>query len=186
MILPDARVLTNGGSVGTGAEGSVKGAELLFSTQEATSVIGDYIAVRADVFEVEEARVKAMVAGLFAAEEQVRRFMAQDGSTEQTKLATAIANELLGGLPPEEGVFLWQDAITDGWSGNATHFADAKHPRRFEVLLEEVSGALIGANMIERPYKLAHAEWDFAALAEGLTDVSKRCLLYTSPSPRDS
>ena len=181
MILPDARLLTDGGTVGTGAEGSIKGAQIIFSTQEATAVIGDYIAVRADVFEADEERIRAIVAAMFATEEEVRRFMAEDGSADQQKLAATMADVLLGGLPAEEGVFLWRDAITDGWSGNAAHFADAKDPRRFEVLMEEVSGALIGARMIERPYKLAHAEWDYAALAEGLTDVSKRAIAAFDP-----
>ncbi|MEM1299220.1 MAG: ABC transporter substrate-binding protein [Pseudomonadota bacterium] len=181
VILPDARVLTNGGTVGTGAEGSVKGAEIIFSTMEATAVIGDYIAVRADFFDAEQERVQAIVASLFAAEEQVRRFMAEDGSAEQTKLAATMADVLLGGLPPEEGVFLWRDAITDGWAGNSSHFADAKDPRRFAVLMEEVSGALMGADMIERPYELATGEWDYAALAEGLTDVSKRAVAAFDP-----
>ena len=148
---------------------------------EATAVIGDYIAVRADVFTDNEDQIRAIVAALFAAEEEVRRFMAQDGSPEQTKLAATMADVLLGGLPPEEGVFLWRDAITDGWSGNAKHFADAKDPRRFEVLMEEVSGALRGAKMIERPYQLAHAEWDYAALAEGLKDVSDRAVASFDP-----
>ncbi|MEM9140865.1 MAG: ABC transporter substrate-binding protein, partial [Pseudomonadota bacterium] len=181
VILPDARALTNGGTVGTGAEGSVKGAEIIFSTMEATAVIGDYIAVRADYFDANEDHVRGIVAALFAAEEEVRRFMAEDGSAAQQKLAKTMADELLGGLPPEEGVFLWRDAITDGWAGNAKHFADAKDPRRFEVLMEEVSGSLIGADMIERPYQLATAEWDFPDLAKGLKDVSDRAIAAFDP-----
>ncbi|MDC0434606.1 ABC transporter substrate-binding protein [bacterium] len=181
VILPDARALTSGGAVGTGAEGSVRGAEIIFSTQEASSVIGDYISVRADVFDAQRERIKSMVASLLASEEIVRRFMAQDGSPEQQKLAKTIADELLGGLPAEEGVFLWRDAITDGWTGNAKHFADQKNPRRFDVLMEEVSGSLISAGMIERPFRLADAEWDYASLAEGLDDVSDRAVAAFNP-----
>ncbi len=181
VILPDARALTSGGAVGTGAEGSIKGAEIIFSTQEASAVIGDYISVRADVFDAQPERIKSVVAALFAAEENVRRFMAEDGSADQQKLAKTIADELLGGLPAEEGVFLWRDAITDGWSGNASHFADTRHPRRFEVLMEEVSGALISARMIERPYELAQAQWDYASLAVGLQDVSDRAIAAFDP-----
>ena len=181
VILPDGRALTSEGTVGTGAEGSIKGAEIIFSTLEATAVIGDYISVRADVFDAQPDRIKALVSSLLASEETVRRFMAQDGAPEQQKLAKTIADELLGGLPAEEGVFLWQDAITDGWAGNASHFADAKHPRRFDVLMEEVSGSLISANMIERPYRLADAEWDYASLAVGLDDVSDRAIAEFDP-----
>ena len=181
VILPDGRALTSGGAVGTGAEGSIRGAEIIFSTQEASSVIGDYISVRADVFDAQRERIKSIVASLLASEETVRGFMAQDGSAEQQKLATTIADELLGGLPADEGVFLWQDAITDGWAGNAKHFADPKNPRRFDVLMEEVSGSLISAGMIERPYRLADAEWDYASLADGLNDVSERAVAAFNP-----
>ncbi|MEO0829805.1 MAG: hypothetical protein AAFY03_05030, partial [Pseudomonadota bacterium] len=89
--------------------------------------------------------------------------------------------EMLGGLPPEEGVFLWQDAVTDGWSGNAQHFGNPKDPRRFAVLSEEVSAALRGAGQIELPYTLATAEWDYTALTDGLKDLSEREIAAFDP-----
>lgn len=180
VILPDARLLTSG-SVGTGAEGSVRGATMIFATLEATTTINDMITVRRDFFEANRDTVLAIVQGLFKAEERVRRFMANDGSTEQMALAAIMANELLGGLPPEEGVFLYRDAITAGWTGNVTHFTDPRHPRRFEVLSEEISGILLAAGVIDRPYELATAGWDYAALAEGLTDVSERQIAAFNP-----
>ncbi|MEM9209959.1 MAG: ABC transporter substrate-binding protein [Pseudomonadota bacterium] len=174
VILPDARALTSGGAVGTGAEGSVQGATILFSTLEATAVIGDYIAVRKDYFDANRDAIAVLVNTLFQSEETVRRFMANDGDPQQTALATILADELLGGLPVEEGVFLWQDAITDGWSGNAKHFADPNEPRRFEVLSGEVNAALRGAGQLSRAYELSSAGWDYAALTQGLSDLSER------------
>ena len=47
--------------------------------------------------------------------------------------------------------------------------------------MEEVSGALIGARMIERPYQLAPAGGDFASLAVGLKDVSDRSIAAFNP-----
>ena len=181
VILPDARVLTSDGTVGTGAEGSVEGATILFSTQEATAVVGDYIAVRADYFDAHRDELRALVAALLAAEEETRAFMADEGDPRRAELAALMADEFLGGLPPEEGVFLWRDAITDGWSGNARHFGSDTDPRRFDVLLEEVNAALVGADRIERPYELAQAGWDWAALSEGLADVSDRELTAFDP-----
>ncbi|MEL6377224.1 MAG: ABC transporter substrate-binding protein, partial [Pseudomonadota bacterium] len=101
VILPDARFLTSGGNVGTGAEGSVRGATILISTQEAASVIGDYIAVRADYFDANRDDIARMVNILFQAEEDMRSFMAKDGDALQTKMAALMANEFLGGLPTE-------------------------------------------------------------------------------------
>ena len=89
----DARLLTSGGNVGTGAEGSVKGARILISTQEAASVIGDYIAVRADYFDANREAIARMVNLFFQAEEAMRQFMAVDGDPQQTPKCTP-ANRL--------------------------------------------------------------------------------------------
>ena len=181
VILPDARVMTSDATVGTGAEGSIEGATILFSTQEATAVVGDYIAVRADYFDAHRDELEALVRALLRAEEETRAFMADEGDPRRAALSALMADEFLGGLPPEEGALLWADAITDGWSGNARHFGSQTDPRRFDVLLEEVDAALIGADRIERPYELAQAGWDWAALSEGLADVSEREIAAFDP-----
>lgn len=181
VILPDARFLTSDGAVGTGAEGSVKGATILISTLEATSVISDYIAVRADYFDAHQAEMAQMVNALFRAEEAMRSFMAEEGNADRATLSQLMADEFLGGLPAEEGVFLWMDAITDGWSGNARHFADPAEPRRFSVLSQEVAASLRGAGMIDFPYELATAEWDFTTLTEGLKNLDDRQIAAFNP-----
>lgn len=181
VILPDARFLTSGGNVGTGAEGSVRGATILISTQEAASVIGDYIAVRADYFDANRDDIARMVNILFQAEEDMRSFMAQEGDPRRAQMAALMADAFLGGLPPEEGVFLWQDAITDGWAGNAKHFADPAEARRFDVLLEEVNIALRGAGRLDAPANLNTAEWDYTALTDGLNNLDERQVAAFNP-----
>lgn len=181
VILPDARFLTSGGNVGTGAEGSVRGATILISTQEAASVIGDYIAVRADYFDANREAISQMVNILFQAEEEMRTFMADNGDARQSTMASLMADAFLGGLPKEEGVFLWQDAITDGWAGNAKHFSDPNEARRFGVLLEEVNIALRGAGILAAPANLSTAEWDFSKLADGLSDLDDRQIAAFNP-----
>lgn len=181
VILPDARFLTSGGTVGTGAEGSVRGSTILISTQEAASVIGDYIAVRADYFDANRDDIARMVNILFQAEEEMRGFMASDGDPRQTQMASLMASEFLGGLPTEEGVFLWQDAITDGWAGNAKHFGDPNEARRFDVLLEEVNIALRGAGRLDAPANLNTAEWDYTALTDGLNNLDERQIAAFNP-----
>lgn len=181
VILPDARFLTSGGTVGTGAEGSIRGSTILISTQEAASVIGDYIAVRADYFDANRDDIARMVNILFQAEEEMRDFMADDGDARQTQMAALMASEFLGGLPTEEGVFLWQDAITDGWAGNAKHFGDPNEARRFDVLLGEVNIALRGAGRLDAPANLSAAEWDYSALVDGLTNLDDRQIAAFNP-----
>lgn len=181
VILPDARALTSGGHVGTGAEGSVRGAKILISTQEAASVIGDYIAVRADYFDAHEDDLGRLVNRLFKAEEEMRRFMVKEGDPRRAQMAALMAEAFLGGLPQEEGIFLWQDAITDGWAGNAKHFADPAEPRRYEVLANEVNLALRGAGRIEAPVELATAAWDYPSLTDGLSDLDGRQIAAFDP-----
>lgn len=181
MILPDARALTSNGTVGTGAEGSVKGATILFSTQEATAVIGDYISVRKDFFDANRDKIGALVNAFFRAEEETRDIMGGKDAPNKNRIGGMIADVMLGGLPAEEGVFLWQDAITDGWAGNAKHFGDPADPRRFAVLMDEVNKALKGADMIDRPVMLSTAGWDYANLTEGLTNLSERQIAAFDP-----
>jgi len=181
VILPDARFLTSDGTVGTGAEGSVRGATILISTQEAASVIADYIAVRADYFDANREDIARMVNLLFRAEEEMRQFMADEGDPRRAAMAQLMADAFLGGLPQEEGVFLWQDAITDGWSGNARHFADPTEARRYDVLLEEVNIALRGADLLTAPANLGTAEWDYTALTDGLSNLDERQIAAFDP-----
>ncbi len=182
VILPDARFLTSGGNVGTGAEGSINGATILISTQEAASVIGDYIAVRADYFDAHRDEIATMVNQFFRAEEDMRDFMAKDGDPRQATMAQLMADEFLGGLPSEDGVFLWQDAITDGWAGNAKHFGDPNEARRFDVLLGEVNVALRGADRLDAPANLSTANWDYAALSDGLKNLDDRQIAAFNPA----
>lgn len=51
VIIPDAMALSSNGTVGTGAEDSVKGARILLSTKTANRIIADVYAVRSDYFQ---------------------------------------------------------------------------------------------------------------------------------------
>ena len=53
-IIPDALLLTSNGTIGTGSEGSVKGASILLSTKTASRIICDVYAVRKDYFDAKK------------------------------------------------------------------------------------------------------------------------------------
>lgn len=74
VISPDAVVLTSGGvgSVGTGAEFSVKGARAPFSTKTANRIIADVYVVRSDFLNKNRAEVEKFTHGLMLAEESLR------------------------------------------------------------------------------------------------------------------
>ena len=79
MIIPDALALTSNGTVGTGAEDSVKGARILLSTKTANRIIADVYAVRADYFESNRAAVERFVRGLIEGETALRELVRQQG-----------------------------------------------------------------------------------------------------------
>ena len=75
VIIPDANALTSGGTVGTGAEDSVKGARILLSTKTANRVIADVYAVRSDYFQTHKEEVKRFVHGLLRGQEELDTLM---------------------------------------------------------------------------------------------------------------
>ncbi len=94
VITPDMIGLTGGGdSTGTGAEGTVKGAHVLVSTQNMNRSIADVYAVRSDWFKANRADVEKFVAGYLAATPQVTSLRdqfekSQSMSKEYRKLLT--------------------------------------------------------------------------------------------------
>jgi hypothetical protein len=59
LISPDILAVTAGGTVGTGLEGTVKGAKAVFTTRTANNIIFDVYAVRRDVLEGNQNLVEA-------------------------------------------------------------------------------------------------------------------------------
>ena len=76
VIIPDAMALTSNGTVGTGAEDSVKGARILLSTKTANRIIADVYAVRSDYSGCNRATVERFVRGLIEGEEALRALVA--------------------------------------------------------------------------------------------------------------
>ena len=72
VVKPDALALTSGGATGTGAEGSVRGAHILFSTKSASRILSEVYVVRKDFFEENRDLLKTFVDALFKAEEKAR------------------------------------------------------------------------------------------------------------------
>lgn len=73
VITPDMIGLTGGlDSTGTGAEGTVKGAHILVSTQNMNRSIADVYAVRSDWFKANRGTVEKFVAGYLKGTEEVR------------------------------------------------------------------------------------------------------------------
>ncbi|WP_440995154.1 hypothetical protein [Arhodomonas sp. SL1] len=165
VFRPDADVLTSGGEVGTGAEGSVQGAEILFSTRAASRVTSEVYAVRADYLEANREQVKRFVSALFRAEEQVRE--------DVKKLIVdweATARHLLGDPSATEAArTLWSTVETSGMQGNVD-WADPEHPRSFARINASLANALAPLGVLAGEREIRMAGYDYAALAEGVFD----------------
>ena len=174
VIIPDALALTSGGTVGTGAEDSVKGVEILLSTKTANRIIADVYAVRKDYFDANRANIQKFVHGLMVAEEELQVLMDAKDKPAAYKPMIAGAAKIL--LDAEQAVAdtegMYADAEFVGWKGNVKFFGDPNYPRRLDALSGEIQSAFVPLGLLSAKATLVHARWDYAALAAGLRDTS--------------
>jgi ABC-type nitrate/sulfonate/bicarbonate transport system substrate-binding protein len=167
VIIPDALALTSNGTVGTGAEDSVKGAKILLSTKTANRIIADVYAVRSDYLQANRADVDKFVQGLIQGEEALRKLVANRAArgAEYKNTMAAAAKELLDSAQATsdvEGMYKDADFVTVG--GNAGFFTNAQDPRGFGVLNKEIQSALTALGLASRALVLEHAQWDYRKL----------------------
>ena len=176
-IIPDALMLTSGGTTGTGAEGSVKGATILLSTKTASRIIADVYAVRKDYFDAHRGEVQKFVHALMRGEEALRD-LRKNKSSQQSRYRQLLAKsaDLLLGAPQATADVeaLLGDCEFVGYSGNITFFTGKGTTRNLETLTSEVQRSFRGMGLMTGSVSLSSAGWDYAALASGLkyaTDV---------------
>lgn len=171
VIIPDALTLTSGLTVGTGAEGSRKGATMMLSTKSLNRLISDVYVVRSDYFKANREQVQDFVHGLFLAEEYTRE-MINAGGVESTNVFSAASKYLLGVDGDIEGAKgLWLDAETTGFRGN-TRWVDKSNPRNWTALNNDAQAAFVKLGLVSSPRAIQHAAWNYELFKEGLTDVS--------------
>lgn len=171
-IIPDALMLTSNGGTGTGAEGSVKGAKILLSTKTAGRIISDVYAVRKDYFEANKSKVMAFVKSLMLAEEQMRGL--SKTSTQYRNLMSKSADIFFGApQATADAEALLGDCEFVGHSGNVAFFTGQGTTRTFSKLNSEIQTSFTALKLINSKYTLKHANWDYNALASGLTNTGK-------------
>ena len=175
VIIPDALALTSSGTVGTGAEDSVKGARILLSTKTANRIIADVYAVRSDFFESNRAEVEKFVQGLVQGEDALRKLVEnkQARAAEFKDAMSAAARELLDSpqaISDTEGMY--KDADFAGVAGNAAFFGKADNPRSFAALNKEIQGAFSALGLMAKAAPLEHAGWDYRKLGAGADVVA--------------
>ena len=167
VIIPDALALSSNGTVGTGAEDSVKGARILLSTKTANRIIADVYAVRSDYLQANRAAVESFVSGLLQGHEALRQLVANKATraAEYKQTLTSAAQILLDSpqaVGDAEGMYA--DADFAGLNGNQAFFAKASNPRGFGPLNKEISAAFGAIGLVSQAAALDHAKWDFGRL----------------------
>jgi len=169
VIVPDAIRLTSDFSVGSGSDGSRKGAHALLSTKSCSTCINDVIAVRADYLETAEGRkeVQAFVNGWFKAEEA----FVKGGKKEKATLR-ATAKYLLD-MPDElgEAEGLIADAETAGYAMNRKFFTDTGWPRNFKNLNNEIRGNYKSFGLTKTAV-FKDIGWDYDLLKAGIKNTA--------------
>ena len=172
VITPDAMVLTSGGTVGTGAEDSVKGAKILLSTRTANRIIADVYAVRSDYFQSNKNDVENFVSGLLKAEEKLQTLFKKKSGNEYKQTLTSSAKILLDSAQATADVQgLYADCRFVGWDGNVKYFATPNYQRSFSVLTKEIQPSFMQLGLLSKKTSLQQANWDYEKLRAGLNNT---------------
>ncbi len=169
VIIPDALALTSNGTVGTGAEDSVKGARILLSTKTANRIISDVYAVRKDYFDSHRDEVQTFVQGLLKAEEGVKDLFKNPKSSQYETMISSAAKMLLDSeqlVRDTEGMY--HDAEQAGFQGNVKFFSDTSYPRNFSKLSREIQSSFLELGLLKNTIELSQANWEYNTLAGGL------------------
>jgi ABC-type nitrate/sulfonate/bicarbonate transport system substrate-binding protein len=176
VIIPDAMALTSRGTVGSGAEDSIKGASILLSTKTANRIVTDVYAVRADYLKSNRNEVENFVRGLLQSQETLKQLVAAKSTRapEYNKTLQASALLLLDSaqaVADTEGMY--QDAEFTGFAANRAFFEREDMPRGFAQLNSEIQSALAAAGLTRKSAPLEHAKWDYARLSGNLADIKE-------------
>lgn len=186
-IIPDALNLTSGGEGGTGAAGSVKGAQILLSTKTASRVIADVYAVRSDYLKAHRDDVRKLVQALLKGQEGFAQLVEEKSNrrAEYQQLLSKAADVLLGSPQATPDVeALLGDCEFVGHGGNVAFFTGKGTTRNLEVLTREIQGSFAEMGLVKKRVTLASAEWDYTELGKGLRHAVAVQAAAAKPTPK--
>ncbi len=140
VITPDMIALTGGPeSIGTGAEGSVKGARVLISTATLSHSIADVYAVRKDWYDANQSSVTNFVAAWLKAAETIADAKKAKGAVYRQSLEFAVkafANPDIKTATDVDGLFA--DCSLPGYPGNVAFFTNTASAASFASKTREL------------------------------------------------
>lgn len=166
MIYPDILAVTAGGKVGTGLEGTVKGARPLFSTRTANNVIFDVYAVRKDLLTANPALVSAFRNAHLTEQETVLAELANvakknDADRRKLDQFKKSCRPLAGIFMQDEGavndyiVWLGVDSQLAGRAGNA-RWLDDQNPVGVKATTTRIQTFFADLGLIKSPVTVAY------------------------------
>lgn len=187
-IIPDALALTSDGKVGTGAEGSVKGARILLTTQTANRIIADVYAVREDYYQTNKSKVEKFTHALMIAQEQLDTLLKAKAQrqAEYRQLVAKSANLLFGAAQATAEVegLLAGGCYFVGHTGNVQFFTStALGARTSQTLNSEINPAFTAMGLVTSKAAVLGAEWNFNTLAAGLVTARLTSAPAIAPTP---
>jgi ABC-type nitrate/sulfonate/bicarbonate transport system substrate-binding protein/outer membrane protein OmpA-like peptidoglycan-associated protein len=174
VIIPDGLMLTSNGTVGTGAEGSVKGARILLSTKTANRIISDVYAVRSDYFQANRKQIASFVHGLLLGAQDLKNLYAnkEKNLSAYKALVSASAAILLDSeQATADAEALYGDCEFAEFRGNVRFFGDTKWPRGLDRLVDEIQSSFVTIGLLSRKFPLDQAKWDYNTLRSGLSGI---------------
>lgn len=173
VIIPDGLMLTSDGKVGTGAEGSVKGARIMLSTKSANRIIADVYAVRSDFFNNRRDEVQRFVHGLLLAEQELKNLLKNKtkGKAYQETIRASAEILLDSAAATGDTIALYGDCEYVGYAGNVKFFTDMNWPRNFTQLTREIQSSFVTVGLLGSQSPITPANWDYSVLSQGLSGV---------------
>lgn len=175
MIIPDGLVLTSNGNVGTGSEGSVRGAKILLSTKTANRIISDVYAVRSDYMQSHPKEIKNFVHGLMIGAEQLQKlYKEKEGRIGEFKNMMKGAAQILLDSPEavDDAQALYADCEYVGYPGNVKFFGDPNYPRNMANLTTQIQDAFVNIGLVSKRVSIDHARFDYNEFKKGLADTA--------------
>lgn len=167
VIMPDALILTSGGNVGNGAEGSVRGGRIMMSTKTADRVISDVYAVRKDFLKKHPGTVQSFVKALIDAEAETRKLSKTKGSSWKNLMRQSAGMLLDDPNATEDMQQMFLEADFAGVAGNVQFFAEPQYPRRAEKLNQEIQSAFKALGLMSKSVDIQLSPVNFKSLGGG-------------------
>jgi len=168
-IIPDALAITNNGTVGTGAEGTIKGARILLSTKTASNVIYDAYAVRKSFAAKHPNKINAFVRGMLKGQEKLAEKMKKNDKATLQRGAKILLDDASA---TEDMAGMYADAAHASWAENKA-FLTGTSGRTFSQVSDSVQGDFVTMGLLSRKVPIGSSLINFDQIKGGIKNLTE-------------